>query len=163
MIGQLHEILGQKFNPCDDTVYWTHSLHCIPRSRGAIWEDWPEGSVRCIDNLKSELKAIPEDELAIVALGAYATGMMWAIIQDQKEPKPMRGLNDFIFGLGSDAAKKQDLSTPRFKQPYIWEGKKLYLTAFLLKTYEERWLREDAKRVQLEETEFIQKWIKYVN
>ncbi len=159
MIEQINDIIGRKLDPFNDTVYWTHSLKCIPSRRKAIRVDWPECSVRCINHLRSELIAIPADELVIVALGRYATGMITAIINDEKRPRAMKDFNEFIYSLGSDSAIKLEKSTPRFKQPSFWRGKQLYLTAFVLREYEEAVLKENAMKVQMEEISFIREWL----
>ena len=86
----------QNFDIYHDRVYWTHSLKCIPwKTDDQIQQDWIFCAPYCTERLKEELDALPENDLVIITVGAYALILVLNIVEGRSLCEPLK-LKDYI-------------------------------------------------------------------
>jgi len=86
----------QNFDIYHDRVYWTHSLKCIPwKTDDQIQRDWIFCAPYCSERLKEELDALPENDLVIITVGAYALTLVLNIVEGGSLCEPLK-LKEYI-------------------------------------------------------------------
>ncbi|MEI8226627.1 MAG: uracil-DNA glycosylase family protein [Bacteroidota bacterium] len=86
----------QNFDIYQNQVYWTHSLKCIPwETNDQIQQDWIFCAPYCSERLKEELDALPDNDLVIITVGAYALTLVLNIVEGRSLCEPVK-LKDYI-------------------------------------------------------------------
>lgn len=133
------------FGPFDlesGPIYWTHALKCVPVEDPAIASQWNSCAPYCIHHLKSEISALPSDEIAVVSIGRYALAACRHLLfgDDLTPPK----ITEYI----RDHGEPQPVFLPMENQ-----SKVVHFTAFLHPANRNRILSKHDIDGRIEENE----------